>query len=494
MFRKKLGKDNYNPLESFFDEENLFKYSTWSDTLHTVNNYNHFIDDLNYDKQIILVKKSFLDKSKKVIFKNIKHLYYYCVRKYENDESPIFWKKNERFKIPQSIRHDNLETLHLSCGRKTSFKDLEKICGASLKCLVVDDMLVDDFSMPQMPKLEKMLINYGNVSSNLVSKNNKKINNLRKFENVPNLNQLNVDIEYDCDYGIKFRSLKKNNIKNLKIHHLNPKYVDELIKIKNLSELDISLWDKKNKVTEKNFEFLKHLKNLKKLKLSGGGHGTILIDYKKMMTFINKDIENLELDIVYKEDDHKVFYNCLAEINNRFRNLKILNLRFYSYFIDVYERFNSNVNYELFKFKEDKEILEYSHKKSKLKSTHEKYKFQLDFKLINNLKNLELIDFNKSSNFKTTIVNENELFKLPKLTRVACDTTLFPMSFFKNIIKRQNDYFIKCKKLDKYKSINSKYDLKGDEWEQHKKLGILSGYGYYGKEADEILKNKLYKK
>ena len=114
-----------------------------------------------------------------------------------------------------------------------------------------------------------------------------------------------------------------------------------------------------------------------------------------MMTFISKDIENLELDIVYKEDDHKVFYNCLAEINNRFRNLKILNLRFYSYFIDVYERFNSNVNYELFKFKEDKEILEYSHKKSKLKSTHEKYNFKLNFKLINNLKNLELIDLIK---------------------------------------------------------------------------------------------------
>ena len=50
------------------------------------------------------------------------------------------------------------------------------------------------------------------------------------------------------------------------------------------------------------------------------------------------------------------------------------------------------------------------------------------------------------------------------------------------------------KKLKKYKSLNSKYDLEGDEWEQYKKLGILFGNGYYGKEADEILKNKLYKK
>ena len=492
---KKLGKDNYNPLESFFDEENLFKYSSWANTLYKVNNYNHFIDDEDYDKHIILVKKSFLDKTKKVIFKNIQHLYYYCVRKAVDDESPIFWNKNERFKIPDGIRLNNLETLHLSCGRKTSFKDLEKICGTSLKCLVVDDMLVDDFSMPKMPKLEKMLINYGNVTSNLVTTNNKKITNFRKFENVPSLNQLDLNIEYDCKNGIELGSLKENNnIKSLKIHHLNPKYVNEVVKIKSLSELDISLWDEKNKVTEKTFEFLKDLKNLKKLKLSGGGHGTISIDYKKMMTFINKNIEDLEIDIVYKEDNHKVAYNCLAEINNRFRNLKKLRVTWSSCFIDVYERFNSEVDFAPFKFKEDKEVLEYSNKKTKLKSTHDKYKFQLDFKYLSKLKNLELIDFNKNYSFKTTIINENKLFKLPKLTRIVSDTDLFSKNFFKNIAKSQQDYLNKCKKLQKYKSLNSKYDLEGKEREQYEKLGILCGNGYYGKEASQILKDKLYKK
>ena len=123
------------------------------------------------------------------------------------------------------------------------------------------------------------------------------------------------------------------------------KYVNEVVKIKSLSELDISLWDEKNKVTEKTFEFLKDLKNLKKLKLSGGGHGTISIDYKKMMTFINKNIEDLKIDIVYKEDNHKVAYNCLAEINNRFRKLKKLRLDWSSCFNDVYERFNSEVDF-----------------------------------------------------------------------------------------------------------------------------------------------------
>ena len=72
-----------------------------------------------------------------------------------------------------------------------------------------------------------------------------------------------------------------------------------------------------------------------------------------MMTFINKNIEDLKIDIVYKEDNHKVVYNCLVEINNRFRKLKKLRLEWHSCFIDVYKRFNSEVDFAPFKFKED---------------------------------------------------------------------------------------------------------------------------------------------
>ena len=212
------------------------------------------------------------------------------------------------------------------------------------------------------------------------------------------------------------------------------------------------------------------------------------------MTFINKNIEDLEIDIVYKEDNHKVVYNCLVEINNRFRKLKKLRLEWHSCFIDVYERFNSEVDFAPFKFKEDKEVLEYSNKKTKLKSTHDKYKFQLDFKYLNRLKNLELIGFNKNFRFKTTIINENELFKLPKLTRIVSDADLFSKNFFKNIKKRQDDFLNKCKKLKKYKSLSSEYDLEGDEWNQYGKLRIKTGNGYYGKEADEILKERKKKK
>jgi len=458
---KKLGKNIYNPLENFFDMENLFSKSIWANTLRKKNNYNHFIDDGDYEKSLIFVKKSFLDKSKKVIFNNIKYLYYYCIRKMVGEESLIFWNKNERFKIPDSIKINNLETLHLSCGRKTSFKDLEKICGSNLKILVVEDMLVGDFSMPRMPKLEKMLINYGNVTWELIRENNKKLTNFRNFENVPNLSELDIDIEYDQKYGIELNtSLENSKIKKLKINNLNPQYVNEIIKIKSLSELDISLWNTKSKVTEKDFEFLKNLKNIKRVKLSGGAYGSISIDYKKVMTFINKNIEEIEIDIVYKEDNHKIAYNCIAEINNRFRKLKKLIIDCTSCMIDTYQRFDFKVDINSFKFKEDEEVLQYSNKKTKLKSTHNKYKFQLDFKYFNKLKNLELLGFSETSNFKIIVINENELFKLPNLTRIVAGPELFSINFFKKIKKR--------------------------------KLGILTGRGHYGEEAVEILADKLY--
>lgn len=456
---KKLEKNINNHLDNFFNIENLFSKSIWANTFRKKNYYNHFIDDGDYEKSLIFVKKSFLDKSKKVIFNNIKHLYYYCIRKTVEEESPIFWNKNERFKIPDSIKIDNLETLHLSCGRKTSLKDLEKICGSNLKILVVEDMLIGDFSMPKMPKLEKMLINYGNITWELIRENNKKLTNFRNFENVPNLSELDIDIEYDQKYGIELNtSLENSKIKKLKINHLNPQYVNEIIKIKSLSDLDISLWNTRSKVTEKDFEFLKKLKNLKKIKLSGGSHSSISIDYKKVMTFINKNIEDIEIDIVYKEDNHKIAYNCIAEINNRFRNLKKLIIDCNSIMIDNYKRSGFKADINSCKFKEDKEILEYSNKKTKLKSTHDKYKFQLDFKYFNKLKNLELLGFSEESDFKIIVINENELFKLPNLKRIVAGSELFSINFFEKIIKR--------------------------------KLGILTGRGDYGEEAGEILYEK----
>ena len=491
---KDLVRDEgYTPFESFFNRDNLFKYSRWADTLRTKHNHNHFIDGADYDQKFIFVKQSYLKKNKKIIFNNIKHLYYFCIRKMIGEGSPIFWKKNERFNIPKSIKLDNLETLHLSCGRKTSFKDLEKICGSSLKCLIVDDMLVDDFSMPKMPKLEKLLINYGNVENNLVSKNNKKIYDFRNFENAPNLICLEIDFETGYKNGIKFGNFgSKGKIKELKINWLNPKYVDEIAKIKSLQSLKISLFDNKKIIATKDFEFLKLLKNLKIIELSGGYVASIEADFKKIISFLTKNIEELGVNIVYKEDNHNAAYECIKEINKKLRNLRKLDLDICSHMIGNIEGSSFDYNKNSYNF--DHKKYDYYHKKDKLKSDHIKYKFDFDIKTIKDLKKLEILFFSKNYEFNNKIINEDELFKFKNLSQIVTDPVFFSNNFYGKLKKRQNEYYLNCKKLKKYKSIDSPYSLQGNEWTKYCELDTKVGYGYYGQSAEDILKERKKKK
>ena len=496
-------KDGFNSFKSLFSTDHIFRYSKLANTLLKENNYNHFLDtnneiELGRNDRFIFVKQSYLEKSNKIIFNNIKHVYYFCCRMYDTSQenSPIFWNKKERFKIPKSIKLNSLETLHISCGRKTSFKEIEKFCGKSLKYLVVQDMLVDDFSMPIMPKLEKMVVNYGSVSWDLVKKNNKKLSNFRNFKNVPKLEELDIDIEYNIDVGIEFDEFYINKkLKKLKVNHLHPKFSKEIKKLTSLESLDLSYWKEKGAVEAKDFEFLKSLIKLKEVKLCGGRHDSIFIDFKKLISFLNKNIEAIQLSIVYKEDDHKNFYNCLIEINKKMKNLKKLHFYLDSFMIDGAKRSSENLHdFSSFKFSETSNFSEYMNKKDKLKSTNNKYKLDIDLKNISLLKNLELLDIPENYNFKNKISNENEILNLPKLTRITSDDKMFSDSFLKKIEKRKKNYLDKCKKIKKYKLIKDIYELEGKEYEEIQKLNINLGYGYHGQSAEDILKERKKKK
>ena len=354
-------------------------------------------------------------------------------------------------------------------------------------------MLVDDFSMPKMPKLEKLLINYGNVENNLVSKNNKKIYDFKNFENTPNLNYLEIDIETNYKNGIKFGNFgSKSKIKELKINWLNPKYVDEIGKIKSLQSLKISLFDNERIITTKDFEFLKLLKNLKNIKLSGGYVASIEADFKTMISFLNNNIEELAVNIVYKEDNHNIAYECIKEINKKLKNLRKLDLDICSHMIGNIEGSNFDYNKNSYKF--DHKKYNYYNKKDKLKSDHDKYRFNFDLKEIKDLKKLEILFFSGNFDFKDKVINEDELLQFKNLSQIVINEDLFSNKFYNKIKKRQNDYYLNCKKLKKYKSIDSEYSLKGREWEKYQILGIKFGYGYYGKCAEDILEERKKKK
>lgn len=458
-----LKIDNSTINDFFKDSDgDLFRYSKYASTLFKEINLNHFFDK-NYNKDtlteifdsIVFVKKDYLDKNKKKeLFSNVKHLYYYCVRNYNNklETCPIFWNKKEKFSLPKSVNADQLETLHLSSGRTTCFKDIEKICGKTLKTLVIEDMLVSDFKAPKMPQLEKLVVNYGNYTTTLVSEYNDQTKNFRNFNNLPNLKELELDIELNGDYGIEIEDIDTfKNLQYLKITDLNPKYTNELTKVKSIENLDISLWDTKKKVTEKDFEFVKSLSNLKKVKLSAGYHASINVDYEQIINFLNKNLEELEIDVVYRENNHEVFYNCFNAIGNKFLNLKKLSIGNYSILIDSMER--SKFSYDKKDFKFLKKKIGYFDKISNLKSNNFKYNLKIDFNHIKNLKKLNTLEIRPVYTFGVKVFNENKLMELKSLERVVINPRLFSNSF--------------------YRSVKNK--------------NIRFGYGYYGKTVNEIL-------
>ena len=74
------------------------------------------------------------------------------------------------------------------------------------------------------------------------------------------------------------------------------------------------------------------------------------------------------------------------------------------------------------------------------------------------------------------------------------DPVFFSNNFYGKLKKRQNEYYLNCKKLKKYKSIDSPYSLQGNEWTKYCALDTKVGYGYYGQSAETILKERKKKK
>ena len=482
--------EKYSSLTDLFSstESPLIKFSQWGDTLLKENDYNHFFDKVNYNEYLVFVKKSFLDKNKKEVFNKIKYLYYYCLRssgiKYDN---PIFWKKGEKFEVPKSIKLQNLETLHLSCGRSVTFDYLEKICGESLKHLVIEDMLVGDFKCPKMPKLEKLLINYGEVSTTTVSDYNKKFSNFRNFANLKSLKELEIDIEYDCDYGVEFDYISKN-LESIKIDNLHPKYTKNLSKLKSLKKLDIGLWNTKEKIKETDFLFLKNLKNIESLSISGGYHASYEINYEKLLLYISSNIKELSLSLRYIENNHQVFYSCLNIINKRFPNLEKLKIDNQTMMIDTMKRSNFKFDEKDFNFVEKNNS--FYHKLEKLNSENKKYNIKFDLKKIDNLRKLKQLYITFDINFGVKILNENNILNMHNLKRVYIRSDLFSKSLYKKVADRQNAFFKKCKKLKKYKNCKSIYDLSTNDFNKYNNLDIKFGFGYYGESALDLLKKK----
>ena len=440
---------------------------------------------------MIFVKKSYLDKSKKVLFSNIQNLYYYCIRKFDDktESTPIFWKNNEKFQIPNSVKVNQLETLYLTNGRTVSFGDIAKLAGNKLKFLIIENMLTEDFSIPPMPKLEKMIIENeinGKITSKFVN-----------LVNAPSLNELGLRFDYDTPSYLDLGDFKSTeNLKKLRIEHIHPKYTPQLAKLTSLEDLEISLWNERERVVEQNFEFIKSLKNLKKVKIGGGLHASIFINFANLMEFIQPNLEELDCDIVYKEDDHQVAYDCFKKIIARFKKLKKLKIEVSSCFSDNELRSGEVFNYKDYKIKYNEKTETYLNTvtKEKFKTGKSKNKFLFDFKIFKNLKYLESISFHGDYKLGYAVSSESAILEMQNLTRISMGKDLFSSDILKKIKKARDDFLDHYKKLKKYKSIKNEYGLDEKDKKKYDQLDIVFGLNWNTASVETILEERQKKK
>ena len=259
--------------ESFLDH---FEYSFFR---------NWTIDDFekNPGGCIPIIRKSFLDNSKKIIFNNLDNIFFQYIGKkpYDNYEK-IF--KSKVFHFPKSINYKDLKKLSVHDNPPISLNDLSFL--KNLETLNFENYInQNDPECWNFPKFEKLInLDISTLYPFMIKHepkgdNTKLVKNIHSSEKLENI-KLNIGVSYnyeDTEWNTtdvdltEFKSLKF--LKRLEINSIDQTLIKKLEKLENLEELDISnpfMITKEmgsydgtihEPLTEKDFEFIRNSKN-----------------------------------------------------------------------------------------------------------------------------------------------------------------------------------------------------------------------------------------
>ena len=402
----------------------------------------------------IFVNKQFLDKQKKIIFNNVKHIYFYHLDK----EFPSISEKE--LNLPKSLNYKSLELLYVD-GNYINFKNFKKNNDfKNLKKMFLQGGVDKGNSLrilPKFDKLEHLYIDnhYGNTKFI--------IDPFKGFENCINLKKVTIDNQFNSKVKIKdskinllnisdiecdkFYKLKK--LKSLELEGLTINDLSNLQGLKNLEKLnistkiyqmgngDIKLLDKP--LTSEDYIFLKDMKNLKDLSLylpRNDEEIKHMIEGDKLVNYINKNLESFFLSIGYLVKDFDKANTIIKSINKRFNKLKELNLSLH----------------------DDK-----------------KTKRVLDLKLFNKLRNLEEFQIGAYSYHVIKYKNILEILKLKKLKKISIDTELnFTKAevakIFNSRAGDKEKFMLNYNIKNKNDTYQDEYELTDKEWDKYSKI------------------------
>ena len=483
-------------LNEMYEDGSFFDFSS---------RYKHFSNNADYYEPVIFVKKKFLDNSKKIIFKNIRHYYYFCKPTYRFDDYDNliynkFWKPEEKFQFPKSVKFNQLETLNIYGGREVNIKSiLKNIPTSNLKQIILLNCLGKKREIPFLPNLESFVIRDGYVEKSKSFTNFSNLPNLKNLEllslyNTSNNNGRWMTTEFDFTDIYKLSKLNYLNLGSI-----NPIYLPPLKTLKNLEELDISLklitadmysdeGTIDENITDESFEFLKALQKLKKLKINLSlPQYHSLIKGPKLLSFVKKSLEDLNLNITYLDENIIEGNNTINYICKNFKKLKKLALG-----ISRNEKFESIEKTNITYFRKTGEKWGYDKVGPR--------PFRLDLKQISKLNNLEHFKFYNSDDMGFEVLNPISISKTKKLKKINIDNEKFStkdLETIKNNTVGKRDKFLNEKKK-KNKSITSEYDLSEKDKKLYDKfdreLNFGSQYTDYAHEDIETILSERKKK
>ena len=475
-----LTQFDINKLNS--KKEESFKDFLWEDTSW----FTQFAKKLHYKnpgKCKIFVKKSWLDNSSKLIFKNLETISFHYIGKkiFYSDES---YFKDKIFLFPKSINYTNIKNLSIIASPCFSLQDLKIF--TKLEDLTISNNLDENKpDLRTLPKFEKLINLNINMYFPIIKEEEKEI--LQNIESSLNLESIKISGLHTHNDETGRWSLIDLNLSNfhilkkLKILELTGVSLSDLKKIKSIKDLEtfklinptVITEDMKSDegtidppMTEENLNFLKDMNNLNELelylprfKLNDNNFNP-----EKLISLISPQVNKLKILCGFSKEKfleaHKLYSKCL----NYFREIKNLDIR-----IDCVDAPELKYN--------DK--IDNAYTKAKLKLNREaKNPIIIDFSKIKNMKQLETFYLAIDPNFGIKTQNTINIADCKKITKIDLniDWTDFKIDIkelnliFNKIITERQKFLINANKEKKYKDkelIDSRYDLDEEDKEKY---------------------------
>ena len=426
--------------------------------------YQQFYQELHYKnpgKVKVIVKKSWLNNSSKLIFKNLETVsFHYIGKKMFWDEDNYF--KNKIFLFPKSIDYKNIKNLSINKSPCFSLQDLKIF--TNLEDLTISNNL--DESKPNFRTLPKFE-NLKNLNLNMYyplidSKSEVALNNLENSFNLENIVISGVHTENDFTGRWSLTDIdigNLHNLKKLKNLELSGVSLSDLKKLKSIKHLETFKLVNPTVITEEmasdngtidppmteeNLNFLKDMNNLNELELYlPRSKFNSNFNSAKLISLINPKINKLEIYCGFSKEKiletHKLYFECL----NSFKEISTFVIE-----IDC----------------TDAPELKYN---TKIDNAYEKALLKLnqgaenpviiDFSKIKNMKQLDRFRISIDPNFGIKTQNTIDIINCKKITSISLNVN---WTYFKIDIKELNLIFDKIATERQKILINANKDKK----------------------------------